>query len=115
MTAAKACLINAAALIVLSLWAYVANGFSSETTLIPLGFGLLILAYVPWVKTGSRWAIALAALFTLVIFVALFTPLTGSIEKGEALPVIRVGLMHLATAFALVMLLKATFSAFRRA
>lgn len=115
MSAVKASLIAAAALITMSLWAYVANGFSSETTLIPLAFGLLILAYIPWVKTGSRWATTLAALFTLVIFIALFTPLSSSIEKGEALPVIRVGLMHLATAYALFALTKATIAAFRKA
>ena len=114
MPAYKAALINAAALIALSLWAYIANGFSSESTLIPVAFGLLILAYVPWVRAGSRWGTALAALFTLIIFAALFTPLTSSIEKGQALPIIRVGLMHLATAYGLFALTKATFAVFRR-
>ena len=113
MSAPSASLINALALICISLWAYVANGFSSESTLIPVAFGLLILAYVPWVKAGSRWATALAALFTLLIFLALFTPLTSAIEKGEALPVIRVGLMQLATAYGLFALTKAAIAAFR--
>ncbi|MEL7465234.1 MAG: hypothetical protein AAFN79_14280 [Pseudomonadota bacterium] len=115
MSAVRASLVAAAALIAMSLWAYVANGFSSETTLIPLGFGLLILAYVPWVRSGSRWATALAALFAFTIFAALFTPLSSSIEKGEALPIIRVGLMHLATAYALFALTKAAVAAFRKA
>ena len=113
MQASKLSRINAALLIAISLWAYVANGFSSESTLIPVGFGVLLLACQPWLRKGNRWVTAIATLLTLVIFVALFTPLTSSIDKGLILPVIRVGLMLLATAVALAALIMALVRAFR--
>ena len=94
-------LINAAALICLSLWAYVANGMSSETTLIPVAFGILLLAHHFWLKAGSRVALFIVTLLTLVILIALYTPLSSSIAKGEILPILRVGLMTATSAIAL--------------
>ena len=114
MQASTLSLLNAFALIAISLWAYVANGFSSESTLIPVGFGVLLLACQPWLRKNDRWVTAIAALLTLVIFIALFAPLTSSIDKGLILPVIRVGLMQLATAIALAALIMAFVRAFRR-
>ncbi len=110
MTAPTANLINAAALITLSLWAYVANGMSSETTLIPVAFGLLLLGHHLWLKGGSRVALALVTILTLIIAYALWTPLSSSINKGEALPIIRVGIMMSTSIFALIMLARAVFS-----
>ena len=109
MTASKANLINAVALIGLSLWAYFANGMSSETTLIPVAFGLLLLGHHIWLKGGSRVALAIVILLTLVIAVALWTPLSGAISKGEPLPVIRVGIMMATSVFALLVLARSIF------
>lgn len=106
MTAPKASLLNAAALIGLSLWAYFANGMSSETTLIPVAFGALLLGHHQWLKGGSRVALAIVILLTAIIAVALWTPLSGAINKGEVLPVIRVGIMMATSVFALLMLLR---------
>ncbi len=110
MTAPTANLINAAALIGLSLWAYFANGMSSETTLIPVAFGVLLLGHHLWLKGGSRVALALVTILTLIIAYALWTPLSSSINKGEALPIIRVGIMMATSIFALIMLARAVFS-----
>ncbi len=110
MTAPTANLINAAALIGLSLWAYFANGMSSETTLIPVAFGALLLGHQLWLKGGSRVALAIVILLTLIIAVALWTPLSSAITKGEALPIIRVGTMMATSVFALVMPMLAVFS-----
>jgi len=110
MTAAKANLINAVALIGLSLWAYFANGMSSETTLIPTAFGLVLLGHQIWLGGGSRAALIIVTLLTLVIVVALYTPLTGAINKGEVLPMIRVGLMMAISALAAIILIRALFS-----
>ena len=68
----------------------------------------------PWLRAGNRWVAAFAFLLTLVIFGALFTPLTSSIEKGLAAPVIRVALMQIASAVALYALAKALIAGFRR-
>lgn len=110
MTAPTANLINAAALIGLSLWAYFANGMSSETTLIPVAFGLLLLGHQLWLKGGSRVALAIVILLTLIIAYALWTPLSSSIDKGEALPIIRVGIMMVTSIFALILLVRSAFN-----
>lgn len=104
MTAIAANLINAAALIGLSLWAYFVNGMSSETTLIPTGFGALLLGHHLWLKGGSRVALVIVTVLTLIIAIALWTPLSGAIEKGAATPIIRVGVMMATSVLALVFL-----------
>ncbi len=113
MTAATANLINAAALIGLSLWAYFANGMSSETTLIPVAFGLLLLGHHVWLKAGSGVALGILILLTLIIVFALWTPLSGAIGKGEVLPIIRVGAMMATSVLALIVLARTAFSRIR--
>ncbi len=110
MTATTANLINALTLIALSLWAYVANGMSSETTLIPVGFGVLLLGHHLWLKGGSRVALTIVTLLTLIIAYALWTPLSSSIEKGAILPILRVGVMMATSLFALAMLARTMFT-----
>ena len=109
MTAPTANLINAAALITLSLWAYVANGMSSEPTLIPVAFGLLLLGHHLWLKGGSRVALAIVIILTMIIAYALWTPLSSSIDKREALPIIRVGIMMTTSILALIVLVRSVF------
>lgn len=113
MTARTANLINALALILISLWAYIANGLSSETTLIPVAFGALLLLCHPFMTPERRIVPVIAALLTGVIFAALFTPLTSSIDKGAALAVARVAAMVATSAFALAIFAK-TFLGWRR-
>ena len=113
MTAPTANMINAAALICLSLWAYFANGMSSETTLIPVAFGVLLLGHHLWLKGGSRIALAIVIILTLIIAIALWTPLSGAISKGEVLPVIRVGIMMATSIFAFIILAHTALSRIR--
>lgn len=109
MTAPTANLINAVALIGLSLWAYVGNGMSSETTLIPTGFGVLLLGHHLWLRGGSRAALIIVTILTLIIAFALYTPLSGAVGKGEVLPLIRVGIMMTTSILALFILIKTMF------
>ena len=109
MTAATANLINACALIALSLWAYIANGMSSETTLIPTGFGVLLLGHHLWLKAGSRVALYIVLLLTLIIAYALWTPLASSIDKGALPPILRVGVMMATSVIALFCLARSIF------
>ena len=109
MTAVKANLINAASLICLSLWAYFANGMSSETTLIPVAFGAVLLGHHVWLKAGSRAALAIVTILTLIIAFALWTPLSGAIGKGATLPIIRVGVMMMTSVLSLFFLVRAVF------
>ena len=115
MSAATATLVNAAALVGLSLWAYFANGMSSETTLIPVAFGLILAAHAPWMKAGSLVALILVTLLTAVILFALFTPLSSAWGKGEALPILRVSLMTATSAISLVVLIAACVKRLHRA
>ncbi|MEO0363702.1 MAG: hypothetical protein AAF322_21450 [Pseudomonadota bacterium] len=109
MTAAKANLLNALALIGVSLWAYVANGMSSETTLIPVAFGALLLLSQPFLARGSWIAVWLAAALTFLILAALFQPLLSSIGKGLPIPVLRVFAMQATSALALFVFARALF------
>ena len=113
MTTTKANAINAAALIGISLWAYFANGMSSETTLIPVAFGLLIAGHLGWMRAGSRAAFAIVAVLTLIVFIALFTPLASAIDKGAPVPILRVAVMTATSGFALLVMARAVFSKLR--
>lgn len=113
MTAHIASLVNAASLILVSLWAYFANGMSSETTLIPVAFGVLLLACSPGLRAGGKVASTIAAVLTIVIFIALFTPLQGALAKEEQAPAMRVAFMIATTGWALFVFAR-TFVAARK-
>lgn len=102
MTPVRANFIAASALIVISLWAYVLNGFSSESTLIPVGFGVLLLGLHFSLQARRLWAAIIAVLLTAIVVVALFTPLTSSIDKGAVWAVVRVAAMQIACLASLI-------------
>jgi hypothetical protein len=113
MYAATANLINALALIGLGLWGYFGAAVDdrSPTALIPVGFGVVLLAMFPGVLKHNKLVAHLAVGLTLLILIALIMPLKGAIGRGDTLAMTRVGLMMLTSLFAMVMFVKSFIDA----
>lgn len=114
MNAAKASLINAILLIAMGLWAYVAAESAPKTAFVPVGFGVALLALNPGVKKENKVLAHIAVVLTLLVLLALIMPLIGSINRGNAMAVVRVLVMMASSAFAMVYFIK-SFKAARQA
>ncbi|MEO1194280.1 MAG: hypothetical protein AAFY02_21190 [Pseudomonadota bacterium] len=114
MTAHTASLINALVLIAVSLWGYFSSAAASMTALLPAAFGIALLICYPGVKSQNKIVAHIAALLTLVVFVALFMPLSGAFGRGDALAVTRLLIMEVFTLYALVFFVKSFIDARRR-
>ncbi|MEE9369082.1 MAG: hypothetical protein V3V05_09505 [Pontiella sp.] len=114
MKAHTASLINAVILIGFGLWAYFGSETPSNTALIPVIFGAVILSLYKGVKNENKIAAHIAVLLTLLILLGLVMPLKGALGRGDALSIIRVAVMMISTVVALVAFIK-NFIAVRRA
>jgi len=99
MNAHTSSLINAILLIGLGLWGYLDS--TSNTALIPVVFGVAILACNPGVKKENKVIAHIAVLLTVVVVLGLAMALKGSIERGNTLAMIRVGIMILSSIVAI--------------
>ncbi|MEM6942891.1 MAG: hypothetical protein AAF565_03965 [Pseudomonadota bacterium] len=112
MTAHTASLINAIALIACSAWAYF-GGSGSMTALIPVAFALALLACYPGVKAMNKLVAHIAVVLTLIVLVALVMPLSGAIGRGDTAGIVRVGIMMITSAVAMVFFVKSFIDARR--
>ena len=97
----KASFINALTLISLGAWAYIDSNYAT-TALIPVIFGVN-----PGLKQeNNKTAAHLVVLLTFLILGGLIKPLTGTMESGNNIGMVRVIIMMLTTAFALVTFIK---------
>jgi len=100
MKPAIANIICGVALVVIGLWSFFAT--SKGTAFIPVGFGLIFLILAkPFFKEGKVIAHIIVTL-TLVVLLALLFPLIRQIGQGDSLGILRVGLMVIISAWALV-------------
>jgi len=106
-------LVNAVVLIAMSGWAYLVSTSPSTTMLIPAFFGAALLACLPGVKAESKLVAHIAVGLTLLIFLALFMPLSGAFGRGEPLAIFRTSAMSLTTAVALYAFVKSFIDARR--
>jgi hypothetical protein len=106
-------LLNAAALIALSAWAYLGSDTPSLTALIPGGFGMALLVCQQGVMRESKAIAHVAVVLTLVVLAALLMPLSGAIGRGDTGAIVRVGLMT-ATSLIALAAFAASFSAARK-
>ena len=103
----KANLINGVVLIALSTLGYFLSDSPSLTALIPAGFGMVLLALTPGVKSENKAIAHIAVLLTLVLLFALiFMPLRGAIAREDTLAILRVCVMTATTTFAIVCFVK---------
>ena len=113
MKAHTASLMNALILIGFGLWAYLGSDSRSETALIPVGIGAVLLALYPGVKKENKIVAHIAVLLTLLILVGLVKPLLGALDRNW-MAVMRVSVMMASTVVALFFFIK-SFRDVRRA
>jgi 4-hydroxybenzoate polyprenyltransferase len=107
-------LLNAIVLIALGAWGYLGSADPSPTALIPVGFGLVfLLAYAPF-KKENKIVAHIVVVLTLLLLIALFTPLTAAINRSDTPATLRVAVMMASSAFALVIYIKSFIDARRK-
>ncbi len=111
MKAYIASLINAAALITLSLWGYFSSETPSLTALIPTGIGIVILILNKGVKNENKVIAHIVVTLTLVVLIGLIKPLLGALDRNDTLAIIRVTTMILTTVMAMVFFVKSFIDA----
>ena len=113
MKAHTASLMNALILIGFGLWAYLGSDSPSKTALIPVVFGVVLLALYPGVRKENKMVAHIAVLLTLLILSGLVKPLLGALDRN-GLAVVRVVVMMVSTIVALIFFIK-SFIDVRRA
>ncbi len=104
-------MINAIALISLSLWGYLASETPSVTALIPTFIGVALLAMNRGVKNENKIIAHVAVLLTLLVLAGLIKPLTGAIGREDMGAVIRVSIMIITTVMAMIFFVKSFIDA----
>ena len=107
-------LIHAVALIGLGGYGYLSSDTPSVTALIPVVFGVLLLAMNNGVKKENKVIAHIAVLLTLLIIIGLIKPLTGAIGRGDSAAVARVATMLVLGVLAMVSFVR-SFIAARKA
>jgi len=97
----SASMLNALALIVISILGYFIGETKSFTAFIPAIFGVILLALNPGVKKEHKVISHVAVVLTLVVLIALGKPLSGAINRGDDGAQIRITMMMALTAWAL--------------
>ena len=95
-------IINSVALILFGLWGYLSSDTPSITALIPVIFGVLLIAMSSGVKKENKVIAHIAVTLTLLILFGLIKPLTGALDKGNTIAIFRVTVMIITTLSALV-------------
>lgn len=114
MKAHHANLINSITLIALSVWAYFSSDEPSFTALIPAVFGVALWVLNKGVKLEDKVLSHIVVVLTVLLFGALFKPLSGVVGRGDTLGIIRVLLMMATTLLALAFFVKSFVDARRR-
>ena len=115
MNAYSANLLNAATLIVMGLWGYLASDSPSPTALIPAIGGVLLLLMSKGVKTENKVIAHVAVVLTLLMILALAAmPLKRALSSGDTAATIRIGVMLVTGVLAMVAFI-GSFRAARKA
>ncbi len=104
-------LISSVVLIVMSAWGYLSSDSPSLTALIPLFFGVVLLACYPGIKSENKIIAHVAVLLTLIVLVALFMPLKGAIDRDDSMAVVRIVIMISGTSLSMVAFVKSFIAA----
>ena len=104
-------LISSVVLIVMSAWGYLSSDSPSLTALIPLFFGVVLLACYPGIKSENKIIAHVAVLLTLIVLVALFMPLKGAIGRDVSMAVVRIVIMISGTSLSMVAFVKSFIAA----
>ena len=86
-------LIHAVSLILLGAYGYLNSDNPSITALIPVVFGIILIACNKGVKNQNKVIAHIAVLMTLLIILGLFMPLRSSFGRDDAGAIIRILIM----------------------
>ncbi len=111
MKAHQASLINAIILIAFGAWAYFSSESPSITALIPAVIGVILVFMNPGIKKENKVIAHIAVLLTLLILFGLVKPLTGALDRGSTMGIIRVLIMMLSTVVAIIYFVKSFIDA----
>lgn len=111
MKAHTASLINAILLIVMGAWGYFSSETPSMTALIPVAFGIILLAMYNGVKKENKVIAHIAVVVTLLALLGLFMPLKGAIGRSDNMAIIRVAIMLISSLLAMVYFVKSFIDA----
>ena len=111
----QANILNAAVLIIMGLWGYLASDTPSNTALIPVGFGVLFLLATGPFKNDNKVVAHVIVLLTIVMVAMLvLKPFMAAVEKGDNMAMFRLGSMILVGLIATIVYIK-SFIAVRKA
>mgnify|MGYP001167904836 FL=1 len=111
MKAYSISLINSVLLIAMSAWGYLSSETPSLTALIPLFFGVALLACYPGIKSENKIIAHVAVLLTLVVLLALFMPLKGAFGRDDSMAVVRILIMIAGSGLAMVAFVRSFIAA----
>ena len=113
----QANIVNALALILMPLWAYLSFEATSEkpqqsiTALIPLFLGVILIFCNNGLKKENKIMAHIAVFVTLIALAGLLMPLKSAINEARNLSIIRVLIMLLTGVFAMVTFVKSFIAA----
>jgi len=107
-------LLNVFVLFTVSVWTYMGADIKSPTMLIPAWAAVILMVCQPGIRAGNKLVAHIAVAVTLLIFLALFMPLLGTISRGDVAGGVRVGAMMGASLVALISFIQ-SFIAARKA
>jgi sulfite exporter TauE/SafE len=111
MKAHTASIINAIILIILGLWGYFGSETPSLTAWIPVIGGVLLIILYPGTKKEDKIISHITVTVTLLIFLGLFKPLLGAIDRADTMALIRVLIMMATGIFAMIYFIKSFIDA----
>ena len=95
-------LINSISLTLFGGFGYFMSSSPSNTALIPIIFGVAILAMNPGIKKDNKIIAHVAVLLTLIILIGLIMPLIGAFQRADLGAIFRVSTMLITTILAMV-------------
>ena len=103
--------LNALTLILIGGYGYLQSSNPSPTALIPVIFGVILLAINKGLKKENKVIAHIAVLLTFLILIGLVMPLNAAIERGDSSATMRVSFMILTTIIALAGFVKSFIDA----
>lgn len=92
--------INALLLILIGSYGYLQSSSPSPTALIPVGFGIILLAMNKGIKAENKIIAHIAVTATLLILIGLIMPLKSALAKSDTGAIFRVSIMLISTVLA---------------
>ncbi len=111
MKAHTTSLVNAIALISMGSWGYIDSDSKAITALIPVIIGVILLLVNSGVKKENKIIAHIAVLLTFIVLLGLIMPLKGSIERDNSMGIVRVLIMLITSALALISFIRSFIQA----